>query len=413
MKIAIWHNLPSGGGKRALYYHVKGLLEKGHHIEAWCPDSADTSYLPLKSMIKEHILPLSKEVMRPWYSNHWRFRTYFSVKEKIERMRLHALDCANQIKQGDFDLLFANSCPLFATNPVGRLINLPSLLYLQEPYRPLYEAQPTHPWLQDEAEDIRKIDKEIISLCRLSGLRSQAKEERMNADAFDKILVNSFFSRESVLRAYGLESEVCYLGIDTDLFKPQSKVRQRKVIGLGGIHHPKGIDRAIRALATIPAIKRPELEWVGNMTDDGYKRKMEDVAKSLGVNVTFKERVSDMELVDRLCEAQVMIYTSRLEPFGFAPLEACACETPVVAVAEGGVRETIKDGENGILVPTSEPSRVGEALLTLLDNPILRETLGRKARQHVIEQWTWARAVERIENYCFSVAGKVRKRTAA
>jgi hypothetical protein len=30
MKIAVWQNLPSGGGKRALYYHVRGLVELGH-----------------------------------------------------------------------------------------------------------------------------------------------------------------------------------------------------------------------------------------------------------------------------------------------------------------------------------------------------------------------------------------------
>jgi len=35
MKIAVWHNLPSGGGKRALYHHVRGLVERGHRVESW------------------------------------------------------------------------------------------------------------------------------------------------------------------------------------------------------------------------------------------------------------------------------------------------------------------------------------------------------------------------------------------
>jgi hypothetical protein len=32
MKIAVWYNLPSGGAKRALYYHVRGLVERGHTV---------------------------------------------------------------------------------------------------------------------------------------------------------------------------------------------------------------------------------------------------------------------------------------------------------------------------------------------------------------------------------------------
>ena len=59
MRIAVWHNLPSGGGKRALHDHVRGLLGRGHTIEAWCPSTADPDYLPLSELIPEHVLPLA------------------------------------------------------------------------------------------------------------------------------------------------------------------------------------------------------------------------------------------------------------------------------------------------------------------------------------------------------------------
>src|SRR5438034_4095223 len=55
MRIAVWHNLPMGGGKRALYEHVCGLVQRGHYVEAWCPPTAPQTYLPLSPMIKEHI----------------------------------------------------------------------------------------------------------------------------------------------------------------------------------------------------------------------------------------------------------------------------------------------------------------------------------------------------------------------
>ena len=59
IRIAVWHNLPSGGGKRALYDQVRGLTNRGYHIEAWCPSTADQNFLPLNSLIKEHIVELA------------------------------------------------------------------------------------------------------------------------------------------------------------------------------------------------------------------------------------------------------------------------------------------------------------------------------------------------------------------
>jgi hypothetical protein len=41
MKIAVWHNLHSGGGSRALQYHIQGLISAGHEVEIWAdaPDA--------------------------------------------------------------------------------------------------------------------------------------------------------------------------------------------------------------------------------------------------------------------------------------------------------------------------------------------------------------------------------------
>jgi glycosyltransferase involved in cell wall biosynthesis len=63
-----------------------------------------------------------------------------------------------------------------------------------------------------------------------------------------------------------------------------------------------------------------------------------------------------------------MVYSARLEPFGLAPLEANACATPVVAVAEGGVRESIGNGVNGVLISERRPEQIGQELLSFLEN---------------------------------------------
>ena len=46
MRIALWHNLPPGGGKRAFYDQVAGLVKLGHYVESWCPPSCGPAIPP-------------------------------------------------------------------------------------------------------------------------------------------------------------------------------------------------------------------------------------------------------------------------------------------------------------------------------------------------------------------------------
>ncbi|MFA0847433.1 MAG: glycosyltransferase family 1 protein, partial [Methanobacterium formicicum] len=52
MKIAIFHNLPSGGAKRALYGNIK-YLNKDHVIDVFVPSTANEEYLPLKNIVND------------------------------------------------------------------------------------------------------------------------------------------------------------------------------------------------------------------------------------------------------------------------------------------------------------------------------------------------------------------------
>ncbi|MEW5859436.1 MAG: glycosyltransferase family 4 protein [Cyanobacteriota bacterium] len=408
MKIAVWHNLPSGGGKRSLYHHVKGLLERGHTVESWCPPTADQTYLPLSDLINENIVPLDQPRERVGrIGRYWNL--YQGVVDRIDAMNRHCQQCAEEINRGDFDVLFTNPCAFFGTSPIARYVKILKVLYLQEPYRLLYEALPQLPWLapppptQPWWASRRYWLMFVRNLLEVQGLRVKLREELHNAQAFDLILVNSLFSRESVLRAYGIDSKVCYLGIDCQLFKPLHLPRQSMVVGLGAISMGKGLERAVRAIETIPEDERPNLVWIGNFSDPYYQKEIEKLAASLGVNFVPKVRIPDHELVHFLNQASAMIYTPLLEPFGFAPLEANACETPVVALAEGGVRETIKDGINGFLIHGNDSVAMGKAISTLLRDKELVNNMGKQARSYVLEMWSWDSAIDRLEEFLLSL----------
>jgi glycosyltransferase involved in cell wall biosynthesis len=132
---------------------------------------------------------------------------------------------------------------------------------------------------------------------------------------------------------------------------------------------------------------------------------MRRLAAAVGVRFEPRKLISDAEVVETLNRAALLVYTSRLEPFGLAPLEANACGTPVVAVAEGGVRETVKDGVNGWLVD-SEPEAIAEAMARLLNDAELAARMGERARQYVEQEWSLGRAIDRLEANLWQVVDR-------
>ena len=401
MKIAIWHNLPSGGGKRALHDHVKGMLALGHHVESWCPPTADQHLMPLSKLVREHIVPLGMGTKTPWSR---RLRQKLEpIGPRLRDMAAHSHECARQMKVRGFELLFANSCSHFGAPMIGRFSELPSILYLQEPFRQLYEALPDPPWAASIAgehrghKSVRKAIKSLQRALSIQGRRVQLREEVRHAKSFCRVLVNSQFSRESLLRAYGVESRVCYLGVNADQFTWGEVPRKRQIVSLGFLAFHKGADRAIRALAAIPLGQRPSLHWIGNASDPLYRASVEDMARREGVDFRFREKITDAELVRTLHESYAMLYLPRLEPFGYAPLEANCCGLPVVAIAEGGIRETIHEGINGHLVPHDDPRLIADALCRLFDQPALTQAMRYTGREYVIKNWNLSDANEHLE----------------
>jgi len=403
MRIAVWHNLPSGGGKRALYDQVCGLVSRGHEVEVWCPPSADRSYLPLNKIVPEHVVPLK---LGPYLDSSAGFgRRLHPFRwcpwARLREMNQHSRECARQITSKGFDVLFAACCVFFHTPPIARFVKIPSFIYLQEPSRSFYESLPELPWLAMSwtAKDLlhaRFWREASIRRARLWRIRVLGREERRNALAFDQIFVNSFFSRESVLRAFGIDSRVCYLGVDSDKFVNQNKKREPFAVSVGALVPEKNTEFLVRAVGKVSASLRPKLLLIANTIDPRCLDQIRKVAQQLEVIVEVKYRVEDMELIDTLNRARMMLYASRLEPFGYAPLEANACGLPVVAVAEGGVRETVHEGVNGILVE-HDPQSMADAIQRLLEDNVLHQRLSQQAADHVRARWSLPSSIDRLE----------------
>lgn len=401
MKIAIWHNLPSGGGKRALYDQVRGLKDRGHHVEAWCPATAHQNFLPLNSVIDEHIIPLDGSSRPPRGRIAYRKHQAGETEREMKAMEKHCQRCAEEISTKSFDVLLVHPCLSFRVSPMAKYSQLPNILYLAEPFRQLYEGWPHLPWIAPRREyrpfSPRYWNELVWELIELHNKRVQVREEKDWAQHYDQILVNSLFSRESVMRAYNLDSRVCYLGVDMENFSSTGGAKEKFVIGLGNIAFNKRPLLAVQAVGAMPPRNRPKLVWVGNFAESSCLDEVLCEAEKLNVTFVPKILIPDSELRILLCRAAVMIFTAHLEPFGYAPLEANACGTGVVAVAEGGVRETIVNSVNGILALSSDPEELANALMKFTDDLDFSAEFGRSAQAHVRQHWSHEKAIDRLE----------------
>jgi len=315
----------------------------------------------------------------------------------------------------DLDIVLAHPCQFFRVPAIAQHLDMPSVLYLQEPNRWLYEATfDDFPWAVDAAHRILRpssILKFVEELTRVEQSRIQVGAETAWIHAFDEVLVNSSFTRESVLRAYGRLSRVSPLGIDTERFRLQERPEHARgnVLSVGALVVEKNAEFLVRAVAAAgPAVRR--FTWVANYVNDRYRRVVEGAATEAGISLDLRCSVSDDDLLRSCAEADVFVYAPRLEPFGLAPLEANATGLPAVAVAEGGVRETIVDGVNGTVVEHDEAA-FGAAVAALLDDIGHARALGASAREHVVERWPLTRSIESVEANLRSVLAQ-RGRTA-
>lgn len=403
MRVAVWHNLRPGGGKRALHDHIRFLVEHGHEVEAWCPPTAETAFAPLAGLCKEHVFPL--RVPATGRRATWR-EIRDDRHDRLEAMAEHARGCLDQMEEAGFEVVLANTCSQFRVPPIGRLTTRPSLLYLQEPFRPLYEALPAPLWAAVARESgWTRSPSAVSSALRIAVAdrqrRVQVREEGRNAAGYNRILCNSLYSRESIMRAYGQAATVCYLGVDERIFRPGGQRRSDFFLTVGAGFPEKNVDFVIRALARRTDRSWP-LVWVCNLADDNYVQAVRVLAADLGVDLRVESGVPDHRLVELYQEAGLFLCAPILEPFGLPAVEAQACGLPVVATAEAGLRETVAHDRTGLLAWPDE-AEFAAAVDQLVSDPGRRAAFGQAGREWVERSWTVAAAGQRLESELLEV----------
>jgi glycosyltransferase involved in cell wall biosynthesis len=180
--------------------------------------------------------------------------------------------------------------------------------------------------------------------------------------------------------------------IDTERFHPvASKLAIKKKMGLphftllfvNKISVEKRADLAIQAVAKL-ASKIPDLTLV--FAGEGpYQRKMEDLARSLGISqrVKFLGFVQpDKELPELYQASDAFVIMSEVETQSIAAMQALSSGIPVLAANAYGLKEYITSSE-GFLIEPGNDQALAEDILLLHDHPGLRKKMGQDGRQSV------------------------------
>ena len=121
---------------------------------------------------------------------------------------------------------------------------------------------------------------------------------------------------------------------------------------------------------------------------------MHAIARELGIDLSVKVGVPDLELRDLYREAVATMYLAVAEPLGLVSLEAQACGCPVIVSNEGGLPETLRQGITGWSVPRSPDAAA--ATLTELEDPGLRARMSEAAAAHG-SSFGWDASVRELE----------------
>jgi glycosyltransferase involved in cell wall biosynthesis len=170
------------------------------------------------------------------------------------------------------------------------------------------------------------------------------------AQRVDRYVANSHLTAARIRRYLGRESTILHPPVETTRFHAAPELGEHYMV-LAELMAHKRIDVAIEAFN---ALGLP-LVVVGDGPEGRRLRRL------AGPTVAFTGRVGDERVAELLARARALVVTAT-EEFGIAAVEALAAGRPVIALAEGGVRESVTEAMTGTFFAPCEPEALADAV---------------------------------------------------
>lgn len=220
------------------------------------------------------------------------------------------------------------------------------------------------------------------------------------------ITANSTFTRNWFLKMFG--SDLSYKtrtipggvnlkdvsGLVEKIDRDYNLKGKKVVIFTGRLTVHKGVEYLIKAAKNIHG----EVLILGDGPERNYLQSLIHQYKLKNVKILGYFNSNERDILDAFYKrADVYVAPSVWnEPLGLVILESMAQETPVIVTRTGGITSIVKDGVNGYLVRPRNSKEITEKVNKLLSDDALRKRMGERAKQTVINRFTWEKITNRF-----------------
>ena len=163
---------------------------------------------------------------------------------------------------------------------------------------------------------------------------------------------------------------------------------RKRVIAVGRLDYQKGFDRLIDAWQIVCSTGLFQ-EWRLDIFGQGeWKDMLKARIKEYGLQNSLHLNEPTKEIAKEYADSSMLVMSSNYEGFPMVMIEAMACGLPVVTFDfKCGPRDIIKDEENGLIVPDGDIQALADAMMRLMANESLRQTMSVEARK-VVETYS-------------------------
>lgn len=260
---------------------------------------------------------------------------------------------------------------------------------------------------------IQKIRKPFFDLLLKILFRYVVKEVITVSEFSKNVLLGKKISKERIT--------VVHNGIPLTPSAPDDIHPIRKKLGIPNGHilvgtacrmvAGKRLDSFLKAIAIVTkVIENVQFIIWGDGPQHDY---LNDLVKKLCIGKYIMMPGYRSDVACCLSALDIFVMCSYQENFSIALLEAMRAGLPIVTMNYGGNPEAIKDGIEGILVPTGDAESLAKGIITLVENRQLREEMAHNARERFLSQFTSDKMVEKTASWLSDCIGKYGKKPAS
>lgn len=326
MKVALVHDYlrEYGGAER--------VVEVLHELYPDAP--LYTSFVDWQSLGAHAARFKNWDIRTTWVQHNWLMRKFHSPLRFLTPLVWESLDLR------EFDLVISSSgwfiCRGVVTKPETLHIS-----YIHHPPRNLYH----YPTGRTQNFFFKLYAFFVNPFLRMYDYATMQR--------VDEVVANSKETAARIQKFYRRSATVIYPPVEISNIKlPASNVKKEYFLSVGRLTYAKRVDLAIRVCNEL---KLP-LKIVGTGKEYEYLKTI------AGNTIEFLGDVSDSELAQIYANARALIFCALQEDFGMVPVEAMGNGTPVVALMQGGVIETVIEDKTGVFFDEATTTSLKNAL---------------------------------------------------